>query len=135
MNAPWPRPIAETDTTVTLRKRDWKALITRLKDLEDLAAVNERLAHEKKVGKDVARRDYMTGDELRRILDDESPVKVWREKRGLSQRALAEQAGVSPSYLAEIEIGKKPGSADALRKLSRVLAISMENLVSRPVGC
>ncbi len=68
----------------------------------------------------------------RRILDDESPVKVWREKRGLSQRKLAELAGVSPSYLAEIETGKRPGSADALRKLSRALAIPMENLVSRP---
>jgi ribosome-binding protein aMBF1 (putative translation factor) len=132
MNAPWPRPIAETNTTVTLRKRDWKALIARLEDLEDIAAIEERLAHEMKVGKDVARRDYMTGDELRRILDDESPVKVWREKRLLSQRELAVQAGVSPSYLAEIETGKKPGSADALRKLSRVLAIPMKNLVSQP---
>jgi transcriptional regulator with XRE-family HTH domain len=45
---------------------------------------------------------------------------------------LGEQAGVSSSYLAEIETGKKPGSADALRKLSRVLAIPMENLVSGP---
>ena len=132
MNAPWPRPVTETSTTVTLRKRDWKALIARLEDLEDLAAVTERLAHEEKVGKEVARRDYLTGDEMCRILDDESPVRVWREKRGLSQRALAEQAGVSPSYLAEIETGKKPGSADTLRKLSRVLAIPMENLVSRP---
>jgi ribosome-binding protein aMBF1 (putative translation factor) len=132
MNAPWPQPIAETSKTVTLRKRDWQALMARLEDLEDIAAIDERHAHEKKVGKAVVRRDYMTGDELRRILDDESPVKVWREKRGLSQRALAEQASVSPSYLAEIETGKKPGSADALRKLSRVLAIPMENLVSRP---
>ena len=69
---------------------------------------------------------------MRRILGDESRVKVWREKRGLSQRALAEQAGVSPSYPAETETWKKPGSADALRKLSQVLAIPMENLVSRP---
>ena len=83
------------------------------------AAIAERLAYEEKVGKEVARRDCLTGDEMRRILDDESPVKVWREKRGLSQRELAEQAGVSSSYLAEIETGKKPGSAEALRKLSR----------------
>ena len=89
MNAPWPRPVTETSTTVTLRKRDWKALIARLEDLQDLAAVAERLAHEEKVGEEVARRDYLTGDEMRRILDDESPVKVWREKRGLSQRELA----------------------------------------------
>jgi ribosome-binding protein aMBF1 (putative translation factor) len=132
MTAPWPKPIAETSSTVTLRKRDWRALIARLEDLEDAAAIAERRAHEAKVGKEVARRDYLTGDEVRRILDDESPVKVWREKRGLSQRELGEQAGVSSSYLAEIETGKKPGSAEALRKLSRALAIPMENLVSGP---
>jgi ribosome-binding protein aMBF1 (putative translation factor) len=132
MNAPWPRPVAETSTTVTLRKRDWKALIARLEDLEDLAAIADRLAHEEKVGKEIARQDYLTGDEMKRILDDESPVKVWREKRGLTQRELAERAAVSSSYLAEIETGKKPGSAAALRKLSRVLAIPMENLLSHP---
>jgi ribosome-binding protein aMBF1 (putative translation factor) len=124
--------VAETSKTVTLRKRDWDALVARMEDMEDMEAIAAVLAHEETVGEEVARRDYMTGDELRRILDDESPVKVWREKRGLSQRALAERAGVSASYLAEIETGKKPGSADALRKLSRVLAIPMENLVSRP---
>ena len=117
---------------MTLRKRDWRALIARLEDLEDAAAIAERRAYQAKVGKEVARRDYLTGDEVRRILDDESPVKIWREKRGLSQRELGEQAGVSSSYLAEIETGKKPGSAEALRKLSRVLGIPMENLVSGP---
>ena len=128
INARWPRPVAETGKTVTLRKRDWKALLARLEDLEDLAAIAERLEYEERVGKEVARRDYLTGEEMRRILDDESPVRVWREKRGLTQRALAEQSGVSPSYLAEIETCKKPGSASALRKLSKVLAIPMENL-------
>jgi ribosome-binding protein aMBF1 (putative translation factor) len=127
-----PRPLAETRSTVTLRKRDWKALIAFLEDIEDRAAIDAVLAHEAKVGKEVARRDYLTGDEMKRILDDESPVKVWREKRGLTQRELAEQASVSPSYLAEIETGKKPGSAAALRKLSRVLVIPMENLLSHP---
>jgi ribosome-binding protein aMBF1 (putative translation factor) len=134
MNAPWLKPVAETSSTITLRKRDWRALIARIEDLEDLAAIRETRAYEAKVGKEVARRDYLTGDEVRRILEDESPVKVWREKRGLSQRELAEKAEVSASYLAEIETGKKPGSADALRKLSRVLAIGMEYLVfNRPM--
>ena len=93
MTAPWPRPVAETSKTVTLRKRDWKALVARLEDLEDFAAVAERLAHEEKVGMEVARRDYLTGDEMKRILDDESPVKVWREKRGLTQREVAGRRG------------------------------------------
>jgi DNA-binding XRE family transcriptional regulator len=127
-----PRPLAESRSTVTLRKRDWKALVELLEDMEARAAMAAVLAHEEKVGKEIARRDYMTGDELKRILDDESPVKVWREKRGLTQRALAEQADVSASYLAEIETGKKPGSAAALGKLARVLAVPMENLLSHP---
>jgi ribosome-binding protein aMBF1 (putative translation factor) len=103
-----------------------------MEDIEDREAMAAVLAHEDKVGQEIARRDYLTGEEMRRILADESPVKVWREKRGLSQRDLAEKAEVSASYLAEIETGKKPGSAEALRKLSRVLVIPMENLVSRP---
>ena len=38
------------------------------------------------------------------MLDDNvSVVVIRREREGLSQRALAEKAGISPSYLAEIE--------------------------------
>lgn len=127
---------SETRSTVTLRKRDWTALAARLVDLEDPAAIAKRFAYDEKAGKEVARRDCVTGDELRRMLDDESTVKVWREKRGLTRRELPEQAEVRLSYLAEIETGKKPGCAAAPRKLSRVLsrvlAIPMENLVCRP---
>ncbi len=48
----------------------------------------------------------------------------------MSQREVAGKAGVSPSYLAEIETGQKPGSADALQALARALNTSMESLVS-----
>ena len=120
MNAPWPRPVAETSKTVTLRKRDWKALLARLEDLEDLAAIAERLAYEEQVGKEVARRDYLTGDEMKRILDDESPVKVWREKRGLTQRELAEQAGsqlrLSRGDRDRQEAGQRGGIAEAIAR-------------------
>jgi mRNA interferase RelE/StbE len=82
------------------------------------------------VGKDAARRDYLTGDEVRRLLDWESPVKVWREKRGLSQQMLVSQAGISARDLAEIEAGRVPGNAGTLRDLASVLQVPMEYLVS-----
>jgi ribosome-binding protein aMBF1 (putative translation factor) len=130
MNVVLPKPIKESKDTITLSRSDWDALIESLEDADDLAAVNARRAHEAAVGKDAARRDYLTGDEIGRLLDWESPVRIWREKRGLSQRALASQAGVSASYLAEIETGRKPGSACALRALADILHVSMEYLVS-----
>lgn len=130
MNVVLPKPLRESRETVTFSRADWEALIDAMEDAEDVAAVAERKALEAAIGVAMARRDYLTGDELNRLLDWESPLRVWREKRGLSQRALARQARVSPSYLAEIESGQKPGSADALLKLARALNVSVESLVS-----
>lgn len=129
MTAQLPRPVAETADTVTLRKQDWQALVAQLEDADDRAAVEARRAHEAAVGTAVARRDYLSGEEMQRLLDGENPVRLWREKRGLTQRVLAAQAGIGASYLAEIEGGKKPGSADALHKLAQALGVAMENLV------
>jgi transcriptional regulator with XRE-family HTH domain len=124
-------PIAETTDTVTLRREDWEALLDQIEDLQDTAAVAAHRAHVALVGKDVAEAGYLTISEMRRLLDWESPVKVWRERRGLSQRELAERANISPSYLAEIETGKKPGSSEALLHLSRALGVRMEDLAER----
>lgn len=129
MNVVMPKPLRESRDTVTLRRADWEALIDLIEDAEDIASVSARRAREAAIGRDAVRRDYLTGDELRRLLGWESPLKVWREKRGQSQRDLARAAGVSPSYLAEIETGRKPGSAEALLNLARVLEVPMERLV------
>jgi transcriptional regulator with XRE-family HTH domain len=123
--------LGETADTVTISRDDWRRLQEQLDDAQDRAAVAERRAHEHRVGKDAARRDYLTGDEAIRLLSGESPVKVWREKRGLSQRALAKTTGIAGSYLAEIEVGRKPGSDDAYRKLAAALRVPAEQLDAR----
>ena len=124
--------LAETPDTVTVSRVDWLKLIEELEDAEDRAAVRERRTREELVGKEAARRDYLTGAEARRLIDGESPVKVWRGKRGLSQRELARAAKVSSSYLAEIETGRKPGSATALWQLASALQLPVEDLLSAP---
>lgn len=120
--------IAETSTTVTLRKADFRALLQAAEDSADAAAVKSHGAHEDKVGWDTARRNYLTREEAERLLDGESPVRVWREKRGMTQRGLAEAGQITPSYLAEIETGKKPGSKAALSRIAEILEVAMENL-------
>jgi len=103
---------------VTLARRDYEALLERLQDLEDIAAARQaeqdpRLPHTVAI-------DVMRG---------ESPLRAWRRHRGLSLRALAAAAGVSPSYLSEIERGAKPGSVEALRRLAGQLGITIEALL------
>jgi transcriptional regulator with XRE-family HTH domain len=69
------------------------------------------------------------------LLDGENPVRVWRVKRRLKQRTLADAAEVAVSYLAEIEGGKKPGSAGALERIASALEMPLELLSSaRPTS-
>jgi transcriptional regulator with XRE-family HTH domain len=123
------RILAETSDSVTISREDWVDLLAGLEDSEDRAAVTERRAYEARVGKDVARRDYLTSGEALRLLDGEHPIRLWREKRALSQRQLAAAANISPSYLAEIEAGRKPGSQDAILKIAHILGVPKEDLM------
>jgi transcriptional regulator with XRE-family HTH domain len=124
--------IAETNTTVTLRKTDFRALLQAAEDGADAAAVKAHRAHEDKVGWRTARRNYLTREEADRLLEGESPVRVWREKRGMTQRGLAEAGRLTPSYLAEIETGKKPGSKAALSRIAEILEVPMDDLAGDP---
>ena len=104
--------------TITLTREEYEALVERAEDAEDrLAAVeakdDARIPHEAAVA----------------IMEGTHPVRAFREHRGLTLRALAGQAGVSPSYLSEIERGRKPGSVAALAGLAEALGTSVDALV------
>ena len=64
------------------------------------------------------------------VLDDlaagqQSPVKILRKHFGLTQIQLAEMAGISRSYLTEIETGAKDGSLRAMRSLAEALRVDL----------
>jgi ribosome-binding protein aMBF1 (putative translation factor) len=64
-----------------------------------------------------------------RLMDGESPVRVFRQYRGLKAVTLAKRIGKSRSYLSEIETFKKPGSVAVLRKIADALEVDLDNLV------
>ena len=64
-----------------------------------------------------------------RLLAGENPVRVWREHRGLSLAALADQAGVGKGFLSQIENGRRTGTIETLKKLARALELDLEDLV------
>jgi DNA-binding XRE family transcriptional regulator len=63
-----------------------------------------------------------------RRLSGESPVKVWREYRGMTQEKLAKASGVSRPMIAAIESGHKRGGVATLKKLSAGLKIDLDRL-------
>ena len=64
----------------------------------------------------------------RRMWNGESPVRVWREFRGMKATHLAAAADLSRSYLSAIERGTKRGSVDALKRLAAALRVGIEDL-------
>ena len=64
-----------------------------------------------------------------RLAAGESPVRVFREHRGLTQQALADKIIASKAYISEIEAGKKPGSVDVIRRLAEALGVDVADLI------
>jgi DNA-binding XRE family transcriptional regulator len=73
--------------------------------------------------------ELVPADVVYAILDGESPIRVWREYRGLSQQKVAEQAGISVSYLSQIESGRRKGSTAVLAALARVLGVTLDDIM------
>ena len=122
--------MSDTNEIVTLTRAEYEALIERVEDAEDLAAVAAAEAREAVLGKKKARADYLPIELVRRLSAGEHPVRVWRAHRRLSREALATAAGIAPSYLSEIETRRKPGSFSALAKLAAALHISLDDLAA-----
>lgn len=63
-----------------------------------------------------------------RILDGESPVRVWREYRNLSVKELANMAGISALYLSPIEGGRRSGSVPRMKALALALNLDLADV-------
>lgn len=63
-------------------------------------------------------------------------IRRFREEQGLSPSELAARAGVSKSYLSELENGDgtaRGPSADVLYRIAKALGVAMSDLLGRPI--
>ena len=118
------------DDTVTLSRAEYEALIKRLEDAEDNAAIDRLETRIEQEGFAAATADYLPIELVERLVAGEHPVRVWRAHRGLTREVLAGKSGISPSYLTEIETRRKPGSLAAMAKLATALRISLDDIVA-----
>ena len=72
-----------------------------------------------------------SADRLRLVLGVK--LKQFRQERGFTLQTVADRAGVSISYLSEIEKGKKYPKPDKLVDLAHALGVSYDDLVSLKV--
>ncbi|MDE2901895.1 MAG: helix-turn-helix transcriptional regulator [Chloroflexota bacterium] len=108
-----------SDAAVHLTQSAYRALLTHIEDLEDRVAALEaddgsRIPHPVALA----------------IIRGDSPIVAFRTHHVLTLRELARRAGISPSYLSEIERRRKPGSAATLAKIAATLETTIDTLLT-----
>ena len=73
--------------------------------------------------------DGLPHEFMKRLIDGEAPLTVFREWRDLSKLALANKSGVDRTQITDIEAGRKTGSVATLKKLADTLDIQIDDLV------
>lgn len=62
------------------------------------------------------------------VADGMTPLRAWREHRGMTTQALATAAGVSRPYISQIEAGRRVGTMATLARLAKALSIPVQAL-------
>lgn len=110
---------------VTITREEYDRLREAAADLFDLQAYDRA-----KAALAAGEEELIPAEFADRLLDGESPIRVYRDLRGMTQKTLSEASGVNRVYIAEIEAGKKPGSAHSLKALAQALSVSVDDLIS-----
>jgi len=110
-----------------------KLAVMPVADYDRLVAEAEDRADEQ-VAADAERRrqageEYLPADMVDRLLAGESPLRVWRKHRGMTLQRLSEEAGVSHTYISQIETGDRAGTAKVWRKLATALGLDLDDIV------
>jgi len=109
---------------VILSEAEYQALVNGATDAADVAAVR-RFESRLAAGKE----ELLPAEMVDRTIDGERPIRVWREYRGLTVKALANEAGIAAAYLSQIETGKRDGTVATMKRLADALGVSLDDLV------
>lgn len=105
---------------ITITRAEYDRLREAAEDLADMQAYDEAIA---------AGGDAIPVEAVKRMITGESPLRVYRDLRGLTQSALAQASGVNRVQIADIEAGRSKGSIDTMRKLADTLRVTIDDLV------
>lgn len=108
---------------VTIPREEYDRLRAAAEDLADLQTY-DRAKAALAAGED----ELIPADYANRLLNGESPLRVYRDLRRMTQAALAEKAGVNRVTVTEIETGRKQGSVATLRAIAAALNVSLNDL-------
>ncbi len=99
----------------------YEAMLDELEMVADIRAYDEVKARNE---------ETIPFELTKRMIAGESPIRVWREHRGLTITELASKTSLSRSHLSQVESGKRRGSSDALRTIAAALDLDLDDIAT-----
>ena len=106
-----------------LAQEDYEALVEASEETADHRAIdrfNDRFSQ--------AEEEFLPSECVQRMIDGESPVRVWRDYRQLSLAMLANAAGIDVVVLADIENRTVEPDVGTLKRIAEILRLSLDDL-------
>ena len=101
---------------------EWRRIEAMVEEFEDIRDFDAALAK--------PNRRMIPFEVTTAILNGASPIRAWREHRGLSESQIAAAAGIDVDELSEIEDGTRKPTAATLRKLAKALRAHVDDLTT-----
>ena len=105
---------------VLVPEDEFQKLQEALDDLDDIRAYDRAKA---------TPQEFVPATVVDRLIEGESPIRVYREHRGLTQDQLASTVGISKPYLSQLENGVRTPSVDTARALADALRVDIDDLL------
>lgn len=105
---------------ITIPRTEYERLREAAEDLADLLAYDRAIA---------AGGESIPAEAVNRMIEGESPLRVFRDLRALTQSGLSRVSGVNRVQIADIEAGRSAGSVETMRKLAEALQVTIDDLV------
>ena len=108
---------------VLLTRPEFDKLATAAENYADIeAAVSAQQRRE-------AGEEYVPVELVDRLMAGESPLKVWREYRGLTLEGLGERVGRQGSMISKLEKGRNEGGIKLWQALAKALSVDLDDLI------
>jgi DNA-binding XRE family transcriptional regulator len=106
---------------VVVRCDRWRDLLAQVEEVDEVRAYDRAKAHADQEAVPIAVADA--------LLAGQSPIRVWRDYRGLTPEQLANAAGIRRAYAAQLEAGRRRGSTAVLARIAGALGVEIEDLI------
>lgn len=111
------------DRMAVIPLAEYERLVEAAEDASDVRAYDE---FKRKLAS--GEEELIPAEYVNRMLDGENKIRVWREYRGMTVKALAEASGLTAAYVSQIETGVHEGTVETFKKIATALQLSIDDI-------